>query len=153
VTTIAASLDHRMIAADSRCSTDEWMFNVSKLRSGPESAFGAAGNWDEILKFYAALEKNGEIEGECDVTVLELRSDALYVYLGSLNPFPIKQRFWAVGTGAAYAIAAMRLGKDPVEAITLAMEFDPGTGGPIDTMRIPNVTQSKSNRRRTNQPV
>lgn len=139
MTTIAASLDHQMIAADSRCSTDGWMFNVHKLRAGPQSAFGAAGTWEQILKFYAALEANGEIEGECDVTVLELRKDSLYVYDGSLLAFPIKERFWAIGTGAPYAVAAMHLGKSPQEAVEIAMLYDPGTGGPIETMRVPNV--------------
>lgn len=153
MTTIAASLDFQMIAADSRCSTDTWMFNVSKLRSGPGTAFGAAGTWEQILKFYAALEQNGELGSECDVEVLELRKDSLWIYNGSLVCFPIKERFWAIGTGAPYAISAMHLGKSPAEAIEIAKLFDPGTGGEIETMRIPNVSQSKTDRRRTHKTV
>lgn len=153
MTTIAASLDFQMIAADSRCSTDTWMFNVSKLRSGPGTAFGAAGTWEQILKFYAALEQNGELGLECDVEVLELRKDGLWIYNGSLVCFPIKERFWAIGTGAPYAISAMYLGKSPAEAIEIAKLFDPGTGGEIETMRIPNVSQSKTDRRRTHKTV
>ena len=139
MTTIAASIDHQMIAADSRCSTEGWMFDVHKLRQGQQTAFGAAGIWEQILKFYAALEKNGEIEGECDVTVLELRKDSIWVYDGSLLAFPIKQRFWAIGTGAPYAIAAMHLGKTPVEAVEIASHYDPATGGPIEHIRVGNV--------------
>ena len=153
MTTIAASLGFQMIAADSRCSTDTWMFNVSKLRSGPGTAFGAAGTWEQILKFYAALEQNGELGSECDVEVLELRKDGLWIYNGSLVCFPIKERFWAIGTGAPYAISAMHLGKSPAEAIEIAKLFDPGTGGEIETMRIPNVSQSKTDRRRTHKTV
>jgi hypothetical protein len=129
------------------------MFNVSKLRSGPGTAFGAAGTWEQILKFYAALEQNGELGSECDVEVLELRKDGLWIYNGSLVCFPIKERFWAIGTGAPYAISAMHLGKSPAEAIDIAKLFDPGTGGEIDTMRIPNVSQSKTDRRRTHKTV
>ena len=150
MTTIAASLDYQLIAADTRCSTDGWMVNVSKLRTGPKTAFGAAGTWEQILKFYAAIEQNAELGTETDVEVLELRSDALYLYNGSLICYPIKERFWAIGTGAGYAIAAMHLGKDPMEAVRIASLFDPGTGGEIETMRIQNVAQPKSNRRRTN---
>lgn len=126
------------------------MVNVSKLRTGPKTAFGAAGTWEQILKFYAAIEQNAELGTETDVEVLELRSDALYLYNGSLICYPIKERFWAIGTGAGYAIAAMHLGKDPMEAVRIASLFDPGTGGEIETMRIQNVAQPKSNRRRTN---
>jgi hypothetical protein len=129
------------------------MFNVSKLRSGPGTAFGAAGTWEQILKFYAALEQNGELGSECDVEVLELRKDGLWIYNGSLVCFPIKERFWAIGTGAPYAISAMHLGKSPAEAIEIAKLFDPGTGGEIETMRIPNVSQSKTDRRRTHKTV
>jgi hypothetical protein len=129
------------------------MFNVSKLRSGPGTAFGAAGTWEQILKFYAALEQNGELGLECDVEVLELRKDGLWIYNGSLVCFPIKERFWAIGTGAPYAISAMYLGKSPAEAIEIAKLFDPGTGGEIETMRIPNVSQSKTDRRRTHKTV
>ena len=146
MTTIAASLDHQLIAADTRCSTDGWMVNVSKLRSGPNTAFGAAGTWEQILKFYAAIEQNAELGTETDVEVLELRSDALYLYNGSLICYPIKERFWAIGTGAGYAIAAMHLGKSPVEAIEIASLFDPGTGGAIEHMELKNG-KSKSNRR------
>lgn len=150
MTTIAASLDHLMIAADTRCSTDGWMVNVSKLRTGPNTAFGAAGQWEQVLKFYAALEQNSELATECEVDVLEIRHDALYLYNSSLTCYPIKERFWAIGTGSGYAIAAMYLGKNPIEAIRIAALFDPNTGGEIETMRIQNVAQPKSNRRRTN---
>lgn len=147
MTTIAASLEHQLIAADTRCSTDGWMVNVSKLRQGPNTVFGAAGTWEQVLKFYAALEQNSELSSECDVELLELRADALYLYNGSLICYPIKERFWAIGTGAGYAIAAMYLGKDPVEAIRIASLFDPGTGGEIETMRISNGTTKRIGRR------
>lgn len=138
MTTIAASLDHQMIAADTRCSTDGWMVNVSKLRTGPNTAFGAAGQWEQVLKFYAALEQNSDLATECEVDVLEIRPDALYLYNSSLTCYPIKERFWAIGTGSGYAIAAMYLGKDPIEAIRIAALFDPNTGGEIETLRLPN---------------
>jgi hypothetical protein len=152
MTTIAASLEHQLIAADTRCSTDGWMVNVSKLRQGPNTAYGAAGTWEQVLKFYAAIEQNTELSSECDVELLELRADSLYLYNGSLICYPIKEKFWAIGTGAGYAIAAMYLGKDPIEAIRIASLFDPGTGGEIEIMRISDG-KPKSHRRRTDRTV
>jgi len=148
MTTIAASLEHQMIAADTRCSTDGWMVNVSKLRTGPNSAFGAAGEWEQILKFYAALEQKSELPSDCDVDVLEIRPDGLYLYNGSLLCYLIKEKFWAIGTGANYAIAAMHLGKDPVEAIRIASIYDPGTGGDVEKMEILNAKTKASQRPR-----
>lgn len=136
MTTIAASLTHNEIAADSMCSGTDCFYLVEKLRKGKVSVYGAAGDWDKILKFYDALEKGGELDSECDVEVLELRSDGLWVYEGTIIPAKLKNSFYAIGTGAGYAMAAMHLGKSPREAIEIAALYDPGTRGPIDVLKL-----------------
>lgn len=137
MTTIAACFSKRQIAADSMCSGEAEHYLVEKLRAGKTSIFGAAGDWDQILKFYQAIEKSGELDSECDIDVLELRDDGIYVYSSCIIPSKIKNDFYAVGSGAAYAIAAMYLGKSPAEAVAIAALYDPGTGGPIDVMELP----------------
>jgi hypothetical protein len=135
------------IAADSMCSGDDGHYLVEKLKRGKQSAFGAAGEWDKILKFYEAIEKGGELDSDCDIEVLELRHDGLWVYEGTIIPARIKNRFYAIGTGAGYAIAAMHLGKSPKEAVQIAALFDPGTGGPIDVITLEkksNVSKRKA---------
>lgn len=147
MTTVAASLDCMEIAADSMCSGDDGHYLVEKLKRGKQSAFGAAGEWDKILKFYEAIEKGGELDSDCDIEVLELRHDGLWVYEGTIIPARIKNRFYAIGTGAGYAIAAMHLGKSPKEAVQIAALFDPGTGGPIDVITLEkksNVSKRKA---------
>jgi hypothetical protein len=147
MTTVAASLDFMEIAADSMCSGDDGHYLVEKLKRGKQSAFGAAGEWDKILKFYEAIEKGGELDSDCDIEVLELRHDGLWVYEGTIIPARIKNRFYAIGTGAGYAIAAMHLGKSPKEAVQIAALFDPGTGGPIDVITLEkksNVSKRKA---------
>lgn len=136
MTTVAASLDFMEIAADSMCSGDDVHYLVEKLRCGKNSAYGACGDWDKILKFYNALESKGELDSDCDIEVLEIRNDGLWVYEGTIIPARIKNRFYAIGTGAGYAIAAMHLGKSPKEAVAIAALFDPGTGGPIDVLKV-----------------
>lgn len=136
MTTVAASLDFMEIAADSMCSGDDGHYLVEKLRCGKNSAYGACGDWDKILKFYNALESKGELDSDCDIEVLEIRNDGLWVYEGTIIPARIKNRFYAIGTGAGYAIAAMHLGKSPKEAVAIAALFDPGTGGPIDVLKV-----------------
>lgn len=147
MTTVAASLDFMEIAADSMCSGDDIHYLVDKLRKGKVSVYGSAGDWDKILKFYEALEGKGELDSDCDIEVLELRHDGLWVYEGTLIPARLKNRFYAIGTGAGYALAAMHLGKSPREAVQIAALFDPGTGGPIDVLKLEGSrAKNKSNR-------
>lgn len=137
MTTVAACFSKRQIAADSMCSGDSDHYLVEKLRIGKASVFGAAGDWEQILKFYQAVEKGGELDSECDIDVLELRDDGIYVYSSCIIPSKIKNDFYAVGSGSAYAIAAMHLGKTPAEAVAIAAIYDPATRGPIDIVDLP----------------
>lgn len=146
MTTVAASLDFNEIAADSMCSGEGVHYLVTKLRQGKASVYGAAGDWDKILKFYDALETKGDLDSDCDIEVLELRHDGLWVYEGTVIPARIKNRFYAIGTGAGYAIAAMHLGKSPREAVAIAALFDPGTGGPIDVLTLTGGSRAKPKR-------
>jgi hypothetical protein len=137
MTTVAVSMKHREIAADSKCSTDGIQYSVSKLRSFDERARAAAGDWDDCLKFHLAVENGNEIDDDWDVDVIELRPDGIYVYEGGI-PAKIKNEFFAIGSGSGYALAAMHLGLSPAEAVALAAVYDPATGGEIDVWRLPD---------------
>ena len=146
MTTVAASLTHMEIAADSMCSGADTFYLVEKLRRGKLSVYGAAGDWDKILKFYEALENKGDLDSECDVEVLELRADGIWIYESTIIPARIKNNFYAIGSGAGYALAALHLGKSPREAVEIAALFDPGTRGPIDVMKLGGTRATKSKR-------
>ena len=138
MTTIAVSLDTMEMAADSRCSDDDGSYNVQKIREGKDSYFAGAGDWEKLLKFYDSLEnhkKGQELDSDVDVEVIELREDGIWVYEGILIPAKLKNRFFAVGTGANYAIAAMHMGATPLQAVEIAAIYDPATGGPIAERR------------------
>jgi ATP-dependent protease HslVU (ClpYQ) peptidase subunit len=136
MTTIAACFSKKEIAADSMVSLDAAHYSVIKLRKGASSVFGAAGEWDACLKFLAALETNNLAELETDVTLLELRRDGLWVYEGCITPAKIKNDFYAIGTGANFAIAAMHMGATPTEAVEIACLYDPSSRGPVDTFKL-----------------
>ncbi len=44
--------------------------------------------------------------------------------------------YWAAGSGCKYALAAMRCGRSAVEAVRVAMDFDPYTAGRINSMTL-----------------
>lgn len=146
MTTIAAKFSALEIAADSMISGEDSFYLASKLRKGKNSIYGACGDWDKVLKAFQLLENNAtEWESDLDVSILELRGDGIWVYENTITPVHIKNDFWAVGTGANFAICAMRLGKSPAEAVAIAEEFDPFTHGPIESLKLGVRRANKKN--------
>jgi hypothetical protein len=147
MTTIAARVSTGEIAADSMVSGDDSFYLVEKLRKGKNSIYGACGDWDKCLKMLQVLESGGDLDSDTDVSVLEIRSDGLWVYEGTIIPARIKNDFWAIGTGANFAIAAMHCGKSVLEAVEIACMYDTSSHGPIDYMRLGGRSgRAKSNR-------
>ena len=148
MTTIAARVSTGEIAADSMVSGDDSFYLVEKLRRGKNSIYGACGDWDKCLKMLQVLsESGGDLDSDMDVTVLELRNDGLWIYEGTVIPARIKNDFWAIGTGANFAIAAMHCGKSVQEAVEIACMYDTSSHGPIDYMRLGGRSgRAKSNR-------
>jgi ATP-dependent protease HslVU (ClpYQ) peptidase subunit len=60
----------------------------------------------------------------------------LYLLTGNYIPIPITDRFFAIGTGAPYALAAMSLGCSAHDAIKLAADFDVNTNKVIEEYEI-----------------
>jgi len=136
VTTVAAKFSTGEIAADSMVSGDDSFYLVEKLRRGKDSVYGACGDWDKILKFYQAMESGGDLDSDIDVTVLELRHDGIYIYESTIIPARIKNDFWAIGTGANFAIAAMHMGASPREAVAISCMYDTSSHEPIDEVKL-----------------
>jgi ATP-dependent protease HslVU (ClpYQ) peptidase subunit len=134
MTTIAASLDFKQIAADCKCSSENPHFEVHKLRELPDgSVIGAAGDWGVILKLY----RGDTLDEDADIDVLKISHTGLHLFDTRTGVFfPIMRRFFAIGSGSEYAIAAMACGKSPKEAVALAARFDSDTGHPIDVMAL-----------------
>jgi len=136
MTTIAARASTGEVAGDSMVSGDDSFYLVEKLRRGENSIYGGCGDWDKLLKFYNSLESGADLDSDTDVTVLELRSDGIWIYESTIIPAKIKNDFWAIGTGANFAIAAMHLGLSPAEAVKLACLYDTSSHEPIDVMTL-----------------
>jgi hypothetical protein len=136
MTTIAAKASTGEVAGDSMVSGDDSFYLVTKIRRGKNSIYGGCGDWDKLLKFYNSLESGADLDSDTDVTVLELRSDGIWIYESTIIPAKIKNDFWAIGTGANFAIAAMHLGLNPAEAVKLACLYDTSSHEPIDVMSL-----------------
>lgn len=66
-----------------------------------------------------------------DFTCLVLRPEGLFEFDVYCRPERIEEDFYAVGSGAMAALAAMHCGKSALEAVRIAARLDPFTGGRI----------------------
>lgn len=71
-----------------------------------------------------------------DFTILLLKPKGIYVADAYCREVPILEKFFAVGSGAVAALAAMHCGKSAREAVSIASRIDPYTGGRIFLERV-----------------
>lgn len=140
MTCIVASVPHRVIVSDTRCSDDNSMVRVSKIRQIKTSLIGCAGGWSEILYFWDKLGgkkvKDGVLHDQAEFCGIELARDVIYMYDPSGRRYPIKDQFFAIGSGGPYALGAMAMGASPEEAVAIASRFDPATGPEIEVLQL-----------------
>jgi hypothetical protein len=102
--------------------------------TGDFGCFDAAIDWFLTEPFDPEKAPKVSKDGSWSLLVLERHHIMRYsdgVPYG--EPYPYPQAF---GSGAAYAMSALRLGKSPAEAIALAASFDVWTAGPVQVLNI-----------------
>lgn len=139
MTTIAVSRSE--MACDSRQSGDEQYFKVAdKILIVDNELIGSSGDSDQIAKFltwYRKSDDGSDPPRLSDTTnVVVLNEDGIYYYAGCGYPTLIDERFFAVGSGALAALAAMSCGKSPMEAVRIACKFDKNSGPPIRNYKL-----------------
>ena len=68
-----------------------------------------------------------------DFAAIVVIDHKLHLCTSNYVPIPINGKYLAIGSGAAYALAAMYLGCSAVDSIKVASEFDVNTNKRIDT--------------------
>lgn len=128
------------MAADSRCSAEGQMaVSVKKIKELSDGTLmGVAGHASIMFKLLNGDEiTDDDLEENTFGEALYLSSSGIAIFDTQLNlKLPIKERFWAIGSGAALAMAAMTCGKTPKEAIEIAAMYDPATALPIDVLTL-----------------
>jgi ATP-dependent HslUV protease subunit HslV len=135
MTTIIATRE--LMVSDTRCTFPVPFFAAKIYRAGG-SLFGGAGDSVPIEKFIAW--KRGadrpEFGEEDNFTILELDRDGLWMWDKNLVRLEVRNKFYAIGTGAQYAMGAMEAGATPAEAVKISARYDEHTGLPIETMKL-----------------
>lgn len=157
MTVVAYSSKHRILAADSRCSSTELdkhvtsMTKVFRLKNG--AIFGFAGEADvrdlcELLSKASArkmptraqlIEIKNENEGiivfpSGSVWTIEIEYDKRIGWKG--EAVPIRDPIVAIGCGADFAYGAMEFGANPIEAVRAACKRDLFCALPVHWERL-----------------
>lgn len=155
MTCVAVSIKHGCIASDSRCSTDNAMFSVNKVRQVGQGLVGAAGAWSDVLRFWDFLDKKKAtkdggalLHDNSELEAIELHPEGIFLYEPNGARYHIKDGFYAVGSGGPYALGAMAMGASPEEAVAIAARFDPNTGGEVEVLKLKVANAAKTVRRR-----
>ena len=132
MTTIA--FKNGTMAADSLVS-GEWADSrpMQKVYRYGDMLVGVAGELSWITGFLSWLTTNDELE-EYPIGVgyaLVYRDKELILFEGdSPNAFPVGHPY-AIGSGASFAMGAMKAGKGARAAVGIAIELDTASGGKI----------------------
>lgn len=133
--------DGMNMAADSQCSFHRMnTVKVHRLKDG--SLVGFAGDSGLCLRALKAMEDGKEAPIEPgEYRYLRAWPDGRVVVDTGSGPTPMPMQFFAIGSGADYAMGALAMKADALEAVRVAAMFDPDTGGNVQTMPLvqPNV--------------
>jgi len=131
------------MVADSQCTLGDTPFRSTKLTRVGDDIIGMVGTAKSERMFLQWWES--EICGaltvgdgiDLDALVLGINGD-MSLYQASKGeiggPIPIKQEFFAIGSGMQPAMAAMWMGASPEEAIRIAAKVDIYTNTDIEVL-------------------
>jgi ATP-dependent protease HslVU (ClpYQ) peptidase subunit len=143
MTTIA--WDGTTLAADRRCVRGNTRATTRKLRrlswGGIVGFSGVAGVGNAMLDWldnprHPLLERPKYDREDDWADMLAIAPDGSVTVHEMNGSFPVLDAFWAIGSGAPFALAAMALGKSAREAIEVAARFNVGTGDGIDELTL-----------------
>jgi hypothetical protein len=137
MTTIVCNLEG--MAADTRVTGPLAYYPATKIFRIRDSLFGTAGHGDMCLAFIhwaKAVKRDplklheliGKEYDRDDISILELNPTGIYKWSGWGFPEKVLADTAGVGSGHQAALAVLRAGKTPEEAIRIAMDHDEYTG-------------------------
>lgn len=107
---------------------------VHRLKDG--SLFGCGGSSEDEARLLAALQNNHSLPKLEDISALRIdHAGRIWLYEGVLWQ-PVKEKYYAVGSGAGFALAAMDAGASAIQAVRIGIKRDPFSGGTVTSLRL-----------------
>ena len=138
------AFDGRTMAADKRACLGTMTRTTTKIFRVGDSLCaysGDAAGGEEMLAWfkngakpesYPASQRGDDWSG-----LLVVRQGEILKYERSHHPVRFEDKFFAIGCGRDFALAAMHLGHDARTAVEVAIALDSGCGNGIDTLELP----------------
>lgn len=136
--------DGKTLAADKRGTRGGLPVTVTKIRRIGDVIAGVSGNAAHVGELFKWIE-NGckhsdypEFQKDEDEnsTLIVIRDDRCFIYTSTAYPVEIEDNFFASGSGRDFAIAAMHLKLNAVEAVRVACLFDINCGNGIEYLEV-----------------
>ena len=138
MTTILASMKHRVMVADSHVSSGGSGFKTQKIFRVNDKLVGFSGVLSHALKFIEWMKHGTPLnlaqsakDGDTSFEALVMDGGFLYYYDQELVPATIDDPIYAIGSGSDYALGAIDAGATPKRAVEIACARDDSSGGPI----------------------
>lgn len=136
--------DGRTLAADKRVSLGTLICTTTKISRVGDALCAYAGDaagGEEVLAWFCNGAKPSDFpatqrDRENWSGLLVIRNGQILKYEHSPYPVRLEDKFFAIGSGRDFALAAMHLGHDARTAVEVAIALDSGCGNGIDTMEL-----------------
>jgi ATP-dependent protease HslVU (ClpYQ) peptidase subunit len=114
--------------------------SYQKIRRMGNHLVGTAGSMSACQDFVDWIKSNDEDlappKGEYNALIIDPKGRVREIENGSMLPVPKNAKFFAIGSGASYALAAMFAGASATEAVKIAAKIDTSTGLPVRSLKI-----------------
>ncbi len=78
--------------------------------------------------------------------VLQLTPGGIFLWVNGDLPDPVRESFFAIGSGAAYAMGALTMGASLEQAVEVAAKWDNNTRMPVDALSLAKKATKKPKR-------
>lgn len=145
MTCIVANLE--AMAADKFVTYAPSYTGECKIWVAKGSIWGAAGDVCNCLAFKTWTLSKGkrpvvrdpEDPESSTLEVLQLSPKGLFLWVNDSLADPVKEPFYAIGSGGGYAIGALSMGAKLEQAVEVAAKWDSNTRLPFDMLRLADV--------------
>lgn len=126
---------------------------VTEGRKSFDVIIGTAGESSPGMLFVDWYGSGAEVprmllDRDPDFSCLILTPSGLFEADEYCRPEAVLEPFYAIGSGAKAALAAMHCGRSAVEAVRIAARIDPYTGGRIVSMNLDEPSPKRARKRR-----
>jgi hypothetical protein len=139
--------DGLTVASDSQaCISNERVdLTTQKIKYVDGHVFGFTGDkgfFDAAIEWFLASpgkpdpEKAPRVVGDCNWSLLVFKANRIIRYSNAIPYGEVFEYPQAFGSGSAYALTALDLGKSPAEAVAAAKKRDVYTAGPVQVFDL-----------------